>query len=96
MTAPNIASRVRAVIAEHAVVSLDVCTDDRRLGELDLDSLDQILVVMDLEEEFAISVGGRLTKRWETVGDVVRTVEMLAGPAEPVVAFAGPVSRVLP
>lgn len=72
-----LATRVREIIAEETDRSLDDLTDDRRIDDLGIDSLDRILIVMDLEEEFGVSITDRDSRRWSKIGDVIATVDRL-------------------
>jgi len=72
-----LADRVRELIAEETDRSLDDLTDDRSIDDLGIDSLDRILIVMDLEEEFGVSITDRDSRRWSKIGDVIATVDRL-------------------
>ena len=71
------ADTTRRLIADH--LGFDVVTDDQNLvADLALDSLDRVDLTVTLEQEFDIKIDDAALEGWQTVGDVVKTVEALA------------------
>ena len=53
-------------------------TDDQNLvADLALDSLDRVDLTVTLEKEFDIKIDDAALEEWQTVGDVVKTMEKL-------------------
>lgn len=72
----TIPDRVRALIAEHICVPLEKVTDDAHLlDDLGGDSLDVLELGVAFEDAFDITVTDEEVDRWNTVGDLIRTVE---------------------
>ena len=66
----------RILIADH--LGFDAVTDDQNLvADLALDSLDRVDLTVTLEQEFDIKIDDAALEEWQTVGDVVKTVEKL-------------------
>lgn len=64
---------VSELIAEHLDCDVAEITMDSRLKDLGLDSLDTVEMLMNLEEKIGKEI--ELTKKVETVGDLVRFIE---------------------
>lgn len=56
-------------------VTVDSISRDTEIEALGLDSLDVTEFVMELEEEFDITVNDSAVEKWKTWGDVVSYVE---------------------
>ena len=70
------AETTRILIADH--LGFDAVTDDQNLvADLALDSLDRVDLTVTLEKEFDIKIDDAALEEWQTVGDVVKTVETL-------------------
>lgn len=70
------ADTTRILIADH--LGFDAVTDDQNLvADLALDSLDRVDLTVTLEQEFDIKIDDAALEEWQTVGDVVKTVEKL-------------------
>jgi acyl carrier protein len=69
----SVEARVRTMIAD--TVGLD--EDDVQGEILDFlqDSLDRVLIALELEDDFQIEIKDAEIDSWETFDDVVRTVE---------------------
>ncbi|MDY2889509.1 MAG: acyl carrier protein [Candidatus Caccosoma sp.] len=68
--------KVKKILAEQLDVSEDRITMDANIVEdLEADSLSVMQVIMELEEEFNISVDDSDLNNLHTVGDIVRFVE---------------------
>lgn len=71
------ADTTRILIADH--LGFDAVTDEQNLVvDLALDSLDRVDLTVTLEQEFDIKIDDAALEGWQTVGDVVKTVETLA------------------
>lgn len=71
------ADATRILIADH--IGFDAVTDDQHIGnDLAIDSLDRVDLALTLEQEFDIKIGDDRIEGWQTVADVVKTVEELA------------------
>lgn len=70
------ADATRHLIADH--LGFDAVTDEQNLvADLALDSLDRVDLTVTLEQEFDIKIDDAALEEWQTVGDVVKTVEGL-------------------
>ena len=70
------ADTTRILIADH--LGFDAVTDEQNLvADLALDSLDRVDLTFTLEQEFNIDISDAALEEWQTVGDVVKTVEAL-------------------
>ena len=70
------ADTTRHLIADH--LGFDAVTDDQNLvADLALDSLDRVDLTVTLEKEFDIKIDDAALEEWQTVGDVVETMEKL-------------------
>ena len=70
------ADTTRILIADH--LGFDAVTDEQNLvADLALDSLDRVDLTVTLEQEFNIDISDAALEEWQTVGDVVKTVEAL-------------------
>ncbi len=65
--------KVAAIIADSKGVDKATITAETALADLGFDSLDAVQLVMDLEEEFGITIG--TDKMAKTVGEAVAIVE---------------------
>jgi acyl carrier protein len=67
---------VRALIADHLGVGLELVRDDARLAaELGADSLDMVELAMRFEQELDIAIGDEESERCATVGDAVMLIQ---------------------
>lgn len=72
----TIADQVRGIIASTLVIEPHKVTDEAELrDDLGCDSLDPIELSVELEDAFDIALSDDEVERWNTVGDVVRSVE---------------------
>ena len=73
----DVAVRVRDVVSNvMAGVGPDAMGDGVRLAEdLGADSLDAVELVMELEEEFDVSITDVESKEIKTVGDLIRLID---------------------
>ena len=56
-------------------VTLDRITPDTTLADLGADSLDLVELVMELDEEFDVSIPDDIAQRIQTIGDLMRYIE---------------------
>ncbi|CAN5300113.1 acyl carrier protein [soil metagenome] len=71
----NFEERIRRVIAEQFCVELQTVTPDKRMAEdLGSDSLDQLEIVMNIEDEFSIQIDENGIKEALTVQQVIDLV----------------------
>jgi acyl carrier protein len=80
---PNVAERIREIIAEQALRQPDEITFDAGLGDLGIDSLGLVEAIFAIEETFNIAVPfnanepGKSDFDFSSVGAIVRAVEGL-------------------
>jgi acyl carrier protein len=72
------ADRVRKIISTIGAVNAAWLTDSAILGELGLDSLDLVEIVMEIENEFGFDIPDVAVEQLHTVGDAIRYVEQHA------------------
>lgn len=77
----NVAEKVKQIIAEKLKVDLAEVQEDKEIvRDLGADSLDQVELVMELEEQFGVEeIPEEEAAQMKTVGDVVRYVTEKAG-----------------
>ena len=74
--AEAVADRVRAIIAEQLGVKLEEVTDAASfIEDLGADSLDTVVLVMALEEEFGIEIPDEDAEKMASVGDAIKYIE---------------------
>lgn len=72
----EIESRVKQIIIEKFGVSESVVTSEANFtNDLSADSLDRVELIMEIEDEFGISIPEDLAEKIATVGDAVKYVE---------------------
>lgn len=69
---------VKEVIDETLKYSGDVTTDTKLKGDLIIDSLDGVELVMALEEKFGVEIPNEDMANLETVGDIVTYIDKKA------------------
>ena len=69
---------VKGVIDETLKYSGDVTTDTKLKGDLIMDSLDGVELVMALEEKFGVEIPNEDMANLETVGDIVTYIDKKA------------------
>jgi acyl carrier protein len=72
------ADRARKIISTIGAVNAASLTDSAILGELGLDSLDLVEIVMGIENEFDFDIPDGAVEQLSTVGDAIRYVEQHA------------------
>ncbi len=71
-----IADKVKKIVVQNLGCSEDQVTDDAKFIEhLGADSLDQVELVMQLEEEFGVTIPDNAAERLSTVGDAIKYIE---------------------
>jgi len=71
------ANKVRAVIARYLGVDAQRLTDEAHFRkDFDLDSLDQLELLILIEEEFFVQISDDAIKQIEVVGDLIRYMEI--------------------
>ena len=72
----EIESRVKAIIVEKFGVSESEVTSEASFtNDLSADSLDRVELIMEIEDEFGISIPDDLAEKISTVGDAIKFVE---------------------
>ena len=72
----EIESRVKAIIVEKFGVSESEVTPEANFtNDLSADSLDRVELIMEIEDEFGISISEDQAEKIATVGDAVKYVE---------------------
>ena len=75
-TMSEIESRVKAIIVEKFGVSESEVTSEANFtNDLSADSLDRVELIMEIEDEFGISIPEEQAEKIATVGDAVKYVE---------------------
>ena len=75
-TMSEIDSRVKAIIVEKFGVSESEVTPEANFtNDLSADSLDRVELIMEIEDEFGISIPEDAAEKIATVGDAVKFVE---------------------
>ena len=72
----EIESRVKSIIVEKfGVAESEVTMEASFTNDLGADSLDTVELIMEIEDEFGISIPDDLAEKISTVGDAIRCVE---------------------
>ena len=72
----EIESRVKSIIVEKFGVSESEVTSEASFtNDLGADSLDTVELIMEIEDEFGISIPDDLAEKISTVGDAIKFVE---------------------
>jgi acyl carrier protein len=73
----NIAERVFKIVSEQLGYDQDKLTEDTSfIQDLGSDSLDLVELTMELEEEFQITIPEEAADDIQTIGDVIRRIEI--------------------
>ena len=71
-----IADKVKKIVVQNLGCSEDQVTEDAKFIEhLGADSLDQVELVMQLEEEFGVTIPDNAAEKLATVGDAIAYIE---------------------
>ncbi|MBQ2366899.1 MAG: acyl carrier protein [Bacteroidaceae bacterium] len=72
----EIESRVKSIIVEKfGVAESEVTAEASFTNDLGADSLDTVELIMEIEDEFGISIPDDLAEKISTVGDAIKFVE---------------------
>ena len=72
----EIESRVKSIIVEKFGVAESMVTNKASFtNDLGADSLDTVELIMEIEDEFGISIPDDLAEKISTVGDAIKFVE---------------------
>ncbi len=75
MESLNVEERVMNIVSEQMGFEKEKLTlDTSFVGDLGSDSLDQVELMMQLEDEFGINIPEEATENVQTIGDVVRLI----------------------
>ena len=76
MSSQNVEERVMNVVSEQLALNKETLTRDSDfIKDLGSDSLDQVELIMELEEEFGITIPEEEADKVRTVGDVIDHIE---------------------
>ena len=79
----SVAERVRAIVVEEMRVSESEVTESATFdGDLKLDSLEVVELLMALEDEFGVDIPEDEAAEIQTVGDAVRYLEQKTGQSD--------------
>ena len=79
----DIKDRVKDILAEECAVDRAALTDDARLDDVGISSVDMVQVIFAIEEEYGISIGdGDIGLEIETVGEVTDAVAKVIADAK--------------
>ena len=71
-----IADKVKKIVVQNLGCAEDQVTEDAKFIEhLGADSLDQVELVMQLEEEFGVTIPDNAAEKLATVGDAIKYIE---------------------
>ena len=72
----ELADKIKKLIAEQLNKAVEEVTDDKEVvKDLGADSLDVVEMLMNLEEEFGITVPEEDAVNIKTVGDIIKLIE---------------------
>lgn len=76
MAEGSVRDKVIEIIREQLGQDKDAITDETHfINDLGADSLDTVELVMELEDEFGISISDEEAEKIQTVGDAVKYIE---------------------
>lgn len=76
VTKPEIEARVIEIVSEQLGVNKDQITKETHfVKDLNADSLDLVELVMELEEEFEVSIPEEMHEKIQTVGEALTFIE---------------------
>ncbi len=76
MAKGSVRDKVIGIIREQLGQDKDTITDETHfINDLGADSLDTVELVMELEDEFGISISDEEAEKIQTVGDAVKYIE---------------------
>ncbi len=72
----NIAEKTKEIIANKLSIDVDAVTPDKSfVNDLGADSLDTVEIIMELENNFGISIAENDAEKIKTVGDAITYLE---------------------
>ncbi len=72
----NIAEKTKEIIANKLSIDVDAITPDKSfVNDLGADSLDTVEIIMELENNFGISIAEADAEKIKTVGDAISYLE---------------------
>ncbi len=71
----NLKTRIVDVITENFDVDIDDIKDDSRIEDLNLDSLERVELILELENEFNISISDEEANDFKTIEDIISFVK---------------------
>lgn len=72
----NIAEKTKEIIANKLSIDVDAITPDKSfVNDLGADSLDTVEIIMELENNFGISIAEADAEKIKTVGDAITYLE---------------------
>lgn len=78
MTIPTIAEKIASIVAEVSLCSRERATQDARLDDLGVESLDLIEIASEIEQTFGIeTLDDSALVELQTIGDITRMVESM-------------------
>lgn len=83
MAADNTAERIFKILASVKHIPQDTIKLESSLQELGFDSLDTIILLSELEQEFSIAIPDEAARQVRVVKDVVEGVKLLASQPRP-------------
>jgi acyl carrier protein len=76
----DVAERVKKIVVEHLGVDAEKVTPEASfIDDLGADSLDNVELVMEVEEEFGVEIPDDAAETIQTVGDAVKFIEKSQG-----------------
>ena len=76
MAEQSVRDKVTGIIREQLGQDKDTITDETHfINDLGADSLDTVELVMELEDEFGVSISDEEAEKIQTVGDAVKYIE---------------------
>lgn len=70
----DLTSKILSIISEDAGCGKTIRPEDRIVEDLKIDSLDRLMIIHDLEDEFNITVGDEELSRVKVVQDIIDAV----------------------
>ncbi len=74
-TTNNIETRVKEIISKQFGMKPEEVTLEKLFSEFSADSLDQLELVMEFEDEFDMTISDEDLEKIKTVGDIIKYIE---------------------
>lgn len=78
----DIGARVREIIAKELGIGIAEVEDDVTLKSLGADSLDAVVIAVDIEDAFKVAIDDDAIEEAQTVGAAIAVVERVLGDRE--------------